>query len=243
MGNEKKGDIIEEMENILGMGEDEQATPAKAEVEEVKKEETPKTATTTTVITPEQITINKDITKLDVQIEALEKVTVDASAFYDNLETELTEEEQALEFSDKSAYMKTVAAKAKEYETKNSKSGEIQELKEKKQELERVYERQSAIVEVSSKYPDYDHAKVLAFYNNDLSKAQQDKIVTASKSYTDVFENTYKQYLTLNPTNVESSNNPNIPNVNNVRKQNVDSKDIDNGLTTHDQQLQDALGL
>jgi hypothetical protein len=241
MGDEKKGDVIEELEDILGLSEN--ATPETIVDEEEEPATVEVSKTTTTLVTPEQNTINKDIARLDIQIEELEKATVDSSAFYDNLETELSEDEQALEFSDKSAYMKVVASKAKEYESKNSKSSEIEQLKEQKEELSKVYERQSAIVEVTAKYPDYDHAKVLNFYENELSKSEQDKIITASKSYGDVFENTFKKYLTLNPTNIQKIDKPNIPSINNVRKQNVDNADIDNGLTSHNEQLQSALGL
>lgn len=246
MGNEKKDEVVDFMEAALGL-KDEAVTPAVTQtVEEVvaPETETPTPQTpSTTLVTQEQISINKELTKLDVQIEALEASVVDVNAFYENLETELSEEEQSLEFSDKSAYMKLVSKKAKEYEVTHSKQSEIAALNSQKQELERVYERQSAITEVTAKYPDYNHEKVLAFYMQELSSNEQNAIISASKSYADVYENAYKKYIITNPSNIHTKIVPNIPNINNVRKQNVNNGSIENGLTSHDEQLRQALGL
>lgn len=246
MGIENKEGIVDFMEEALGLKDDAVVEDTVTETPDVELPavETPTTqAPTTTLVTQEQITINKDIAKLDVQIEALEASVVDVSAFYDNLETELSETEQSLEFSDKSAYMKLVSQKAKEYETKHSKQNEINTLIEQKKELELVYERQSAITEVTTKYPDYNHEKVLSFYMNELSKSEQDKITQSSKTYQDVYENTYKKYIATNPSGIHTTPAPNIPNINNVRKQTVNNGSIDNGLTSHDDQLKQALGL
>lgn len=245
MGKQKEEVAVDFMEEALGLVDD---GVAGEETSEVASEVTPEStleqqAPTTTLVTQEQITLNKEIAKLDVQIEALSGSTVNVEAFYDNLETHLSEEEQALEFSDKSAYMKLVSKKAKEYEATQSKQGEINKLLEQKKELELVYERQSAIVEVTAKYPQYDHEKVLNFFLNDLSKSEQDKITQASKSYADVYENTYKKYVAQNPANIHSTPTPNIPNVNNVRKQSVNNSTLDNGFSSHDEQLKQALGL
>lgn len=251
MGIENEEGVVGFMEEALGLKDDGVATketsPTPA-VEDTTIEApvvtTPATQTpTTTLVTQEQITINKDIAKLDVQIEALEASVVDVSAFYDNLETELSETEQSLEFSDKSAYMKLVSQKAKEYEVKHSKQNEINTLIEQKKELELVYERQSAITDVTTKYPDYNHEKVLNFYMKKLSADEQDAIISASKSYADVYENTYKKYIATNQSSIHTTPAPNIPNVNSVRKQTVNNGSIDNGLTSHDEQLKQALGL
>lgn len=243
MGKETKEDVVDFMEEALGLDEN---ALTKKEIENVIEEVVPTSeiqAPTTTLVTQEQITLNKEIAKLDVQIEALSGSTVDAEEFYDNLETHLSEEEQALEFSDKSAYMKLVSKKAKEYEAAQSKQGEINNLLEQKKELELVYERQSAIVEVTAKYPHYDHEKVLNFFMKKLSADEQDEITQASKSYADVYEHTYKKYVAANPTNIHTQKTPNIPNVSNVRKQSVNNSTIDNGFTSHDAQLKQALGL
>ncbi|MDT8337576.1 MAG: hypothetical protein RQ763_00110 [Sulfurimonas sp.] len=252
MGKEHKEDVADFMEDALGLKDETietEETPTKevasSDPSEQKEEQKVPEATpsTATLVTQEQIGINKEIAKIDLQIEALESTVVDATAFYDNLENELSEEEQGLEFSDKSAYMKLVSKKAKEYEEKHSKKEDVQNLKSQKKELELVYERQGAITDVTAKYPDYNHEKVLNFYMNELSKSEQDKIVQASKSYQDVYENAYKKYIVTNPSNIHTTTVPNIPNVNNVRKQTVNNSSIDNGLTSHDDQLKQALGL
>lgn len=246
MGKEIKEEVVDFMEEALGLSDDvviEEETVAGAEEETAIETTLEPQAPTTTLVTQEQITLNKEIAKLDVQIEALSGSTVNVEEFYDNLETHLSEEEQALEFSDKSAYMKLVSKKAKEYEAAQSKQGEINKLLEQKKELELVYDRQSAIMEVTAKYPQYDHEKVLNFFMNELSRSEQDKITQASKSYADVYENTYKKYIATSPTNIHTQKAPNIPNVSNIRKQSVNNSTIDNGFTSHDAQLKQALGL
>jgi len=246
---------IEELEESFGLGNTSTEVPIKkeepatevpaTEKEPVKAEETSKeetTALTATLVTTEQIQINKDITKLDIQIEALEKQTVDLSAFYNNLEDNLTEEEQRLEFSDKSAYMKLVNTKAKEYETNNTNAEALTKLQAQKQELVSMYDIQSAVLEVSKKYPDYNHEKIFNYFKNDLSKTEQDKIMEASDSYTTVYENTYKSFMNLNPANIVTTPAPNIPNINNSRKEAVNDKSISDGLSSHDEKLNKALG-
>ena len=257
MGNEKKEDAVEQLEDILGFGssgenkdEPKGKEPKADENKDEPKGEEPKAdekkeepATKTTVVTDEQISISQDIAKIDVKIEELEKVTVDTSEFYSNLETHLSEEEQALEFDDKPAYMKLINTKVKEFEDKNSKADEIQTLKDEKKDKELVYERQSAIVEVSAKYPDYDHEKILEYFTNDLSKAEQKKIFDSSSSYTDVYEKAYKKHLESNPANIQSESAPNIPDVSKSRKEPASAGDTDDGLMDEDTQLQEALGL
>lgn len=255
MGNEKKEEVVEELESILGIGEEgengtppadgEEADPATEPKADDEKPEDTKTepATKTTAVTDEQITISQDIAKIDVKIEELEKATVDTAEFYNNLDTHLSEAEQALEFDDKPAYMKLVNQKVKEFETKNSKAEEIKTLQDEKKEKQLVYDRQSAIVEVSAKYPDYDHAKILDFFTNDLSKAEQKKIFDASGSYADVYEKAYQKHLEVNPSNIPSEPAPNIPDVSKSRKEPASSKDTDDGLMDEDTQLKEALGL
>lgn len=211
--------------------------------ESEKKEETPKAPVTkTTAVTDEQLSINEEITKIDVEIELLEKETVDVSTFYAKLDEHMSEDEQALEFSDKAAYMRLVNDKLKEFEGANSKSEKIQTLKGKKKEKELVYERQSAIVTVSAKYPEYDHSKISDYFTNDLSKVEQEKIIDSSKSYADVFEQAYKKYLEINPTNIEKSKSPNIPDVNNIRKETPNNTDITESIQSDDEKLQQAIG-
>ncbi|MDQ7044722.1 MAG: hypothetical protein Q9M40_07085 [Sulfurimonas sp.] len=245
MGKEIKEDVVAEMEDVLGITDE--APVVKEEATEViepkeTKEETPP-VTPTTSLTDEQLTLNQDMTKLDIEIDTLEKETVDTTSFYDNLETELSEDEQALEFSDKSAYMKLVNTKANEYETKNSKATEIETLKEKKQEMTLEFDRQSAIVEVSAKYPDYKHEDILNYFTQELSQVQQQEIHKDATSYADIYERTYKAFKGATLTDVKNEPAPTIPNVNKIRKNTVKSEDVDNGLQSEDELLQSALGL
>jgi len=250
MGNEKKEGVVEQLEDMLGLGKEtpvdtkEEKPSSTPPADDKKEENVTATATpNTTVVTDEQVLITKDIAKIDLQIESLEAKSVDVDKFYDNIDEHLTEEEQALEHSDRPAYMKLINTKVQEYETQNSSADEILKLKDEKKEKESIYERQSAITEVIAKYPSYNHEDVLAFFENDLSKAQQQKIYDDSKSYADVYENAYNKFLQSNPANIETQTPPNIPNVNNSRKQPLKNNDIEESLQSEDDKIQEALGL
>lgn len=248
-------EFVDEIEDILGLNEEKNKSEEQEESKEETKVETKdeakeevkeeaKQESKNITLTPEQVEVNKEITKIDMEIEALEKASsVDTDGFYAELDTHLSDEEQQLEFDDKSAYLKLVAKKEKEYIQSHSKEEELQTKKSEKAELEKVYERQASIVEVSKKYPDYNHATVLDFFENKLNKEEQGKIFAGAKSYADVYENTYKKYIEANPTNIHQENNPNIPNINKARKQNVSTNELDDGLKSDDDLLQEALGL
>jgi len=252
MGNEKQEEVVDKLEDMLGLNEEiekkeelqteDEVSENKSDAEtEAKEETTPKTSTQ--VVTPEQINIQKDIAKIDVKLEELAKSTVNMDDFYANIENELSEKEQQLEFEDKSAYMKLVNEKAREYEQKHSNTEELEALAKEKEDLEAVYDRQEAVVSVSAKYPEYNHEEMIKYFNEDLSKSQQEKIFSASKSYADVYENTYKQYIEANPANIKDVKAPDIPNVNNVRKQTATNNDTDDSLMSEDERLKEALGL
>lgn len=255
MGNEKHEEVVEKLEDMLGLGEEKKEETAKEtsktsetpkeekkeEKKEDKKEEEQKPQTQ--VVTSEQITIQKDIAKIETKIDELQKSEVDMNEFYANIEKELSEKEQQLEYDDKPAYMKLLNEKANEYKEKNSSSKELEELTQEKEELESIYERQNAIVAVSAKHPDYNHDKMLEYFNEDLSKSEQAKIFNASQNYEDVYENTYKRYLEANPAKVKDVPAPNIPNVNNTRKQSPSNSDTDGDMMSEDERLQKALGL
>lgn len=245
MGKALKEDIAESMLDALDI-HDEEAIDAKDEavdetslIEDNKSEENEALK----LLSQSQNDVEKEIIRIDMQIEALSGATVDMEKFYDTIEEHLTAEEQDLEFSDKSAYMKVLHKKAQEFEKSNSKEKEVQELKDQKKELEGMKSRQSAIIEVSKKYPDYNHESLMEFFNNDLSKKDQDAILSASSSYEEVYENTYKKYREAFPKNIKTTPPPNIPNINNTRKTDVKSDDVDNGFTSNDEKLQAALGL
>lgn len=197
----------------------------------------------TTVLTQEQIQINKEITKREVEIETLKSASVDLDSFYENIENELSEEEAALEFSDKPAYMKLVNERANAYVEKNSNSEEIKKLEEQNADAQIAFDTQSAITAVTSKYPEYDHEKIASFFSEDLTQNEQKKITSASTSFADVYEKTYLEYIAKNPQNIATTPAPNIPDVNSARKQPTQTKDIDDGLKSEDEQLQEALGL
>ena len=255
MGKEMKEDIVEQMQNTLGLEDEE--TQDENIVEEIDpesgeddaKESDPKVEdqkednAQADAIAKEKQSVDKEIIKLDVKIEELSSASVDMEEFYQNLETHLSDEEQELEFSDKPAYMKLIAQKAREYESSNSNQEKLNELIAQKEELERTQERQSAILEVSQKFPDYNHEEILTYFNDKLSKEEQQKIYDASSSYSDVYENTYKKYRESNPANITSKKAPDIPNVNNVRRTTANNADVDDGFTSSDEKLQAALGL
>lgn len=245
MGEEEE-EVVEQLEDMLGLNEEIEGKEApqtanEKKSDEKKEEETQKTATQ--VVTPEQITIQKDIAKIDMQLEELGKSTVNMDDFYANIENELSEEEQQLEFDDKSAYMKLVNEKAREYEQKHSNSEAVETLTKEKEDLESIYEKQEAIVAVSAKHPEYNHEEMVKYFNEELSKSQQDKIFSASNSYEDVYENTYKQYIEANPANIKDVKVPTIPNLNNASKQPPKNTDTDDNLMGEDERLKEALGL
>ncbi len=242
--------VVEALENSLGINDPEQNISKEEEIEgastaeEKKTEETTEQSPHATVITTEeQNDTLKDILKIDIEIKKLEAQTVDISTFYDNLEAELTEQEQELEFSDKTAYMKLVSQKAKEYEVKHSPTAAIAQLKASKEELVSIRDRQVAILATATKYPDFNYEKVFEFFDKKLTKEQQDAIYESSKSYSDVYEKAYVEYAKSNKTNIHQENPPKLPNVNNVRKQPIDNHTIEDGLSTDEQRLQDALGI
>lgn len=240
---------IEELEGLLGLDDEIVGDENKEKPNEAKGEDensTPPVVNTppaTIITTEDQNNIVKDILKIDIQIEALENQEVDISDFYNNLEEELSEEEQQLEFTDKSAYMKAVAKKAKEFEDKKSPSAAIEELKATKKELTATHERQAALSSVIAKYPDFSYDSVFEFFDKKLTKEQQEAIYNESTSFTDVYEKAYLSYAKSNKSNIQQQEAPMIPDVNNVRRQFVDDKTIDDGLTSEEQRLKDALGL
>jgi len=246
MGNTDNGAIVNELEDILGLREDDDATDDVVEDSDDNADDEESVVVApvnTAALNDEQIAIHKEIGKIDAQIETLKSQSVDVGAFYDNLDQHLSEAEQALEFENKSAYMKLVSEKAKAYEDEKSSASAIAELESKKTQMEAVYARNVAIASVSVKYPAYDHEKMIDFFENKISKEQQSSIFDASESYADVYENTYKLFAQSNKTGIKSESVPPLPNVNNSRRQTVNNQSIDDGLSSEDDKLKLALGL
>jgi hypothetical protein len=240
MGKEIDEDVVNSLEAMLGLDED-----IIEEAIEEKEEDpvAPEPVKPATDFAADQNEITKDIIKLDIQIEELKNSHVDTTHFYDNLDTHLSEDEQSLEFENKSAYMKIVAVKLKEYEAKHSNHVKLEELETQKMQLENVHARSTAIMGISSKYPDFNYEAVQAFFDNKLNKDQQAEIYGKSQSYQDVYENAYKMFIEANPSNVKQQKAPNIPNLNNVRKQTTTNKAIDDGMVSDDEKLRNALGI
>lgn len=249
MGTDQKDTtLVDQIEDIVGLAESTE-TPASASQEEgTTTPQTPAAATTTEAdaasaqqATEQSNALTKEILKIDLEIETLTKQSVDVSDFYNKLEDELSEEEQQLEFTDKPAYMKLVNEKARAYEAKHSPAATIAELEAKKEDLLGVQERQSALQSVQSKYPSVDVDKVFDFFTNKLNKEQQDEINT-STSYAEVYEKTFKKYLESNNINIKQENATNIPDLSNLRKQDLDTQYIEDGLSSEEEKLHAALG-
>lgn len=241
--------IADQLESIVGLNEPAKEDTPTSEEEQATVQTTPPATTTpeTSASSVQQATdqnnaLTKEILKIDLEIESLSTKTVDVVDFYSKLEDELSEEEQQLEFTDKSAYLKLVNEKAKAYEAKHSPAATIAELQAQKEELIGVQERRSALMSVSAKYPNCDVDKVFEFFTNKLNKEQQDEINTAS-SYAEVYEKTFQKYLASNNINIQQQEAPNIPDVNDVRKQPFDTQHIENGLSSDEEKLHEALGI
>lgn len=240
MGKEHKEDLVNELETMLGLTDDIDNVIPSDVIEEKIPDVIP---SVDTALLNDQNEITKNILKIDLQIEALGAGAVDMEPFYSDLEVHLNEDEQALEFENKPAYMKLIAQKAKEYETKNSNTTAIATLQEQKAELESVHARSTAIMAVSTKYPDFNYEAVHTFFENKLNKEQQAEVYEKSTSYADVYENAYKLFIETNPSNIQTQKSPNIPNLNNVRKQNITDNVVADGFDSDDQKLRAALGL
>jgi hypothetical protein len=252
MGKEQGNNpIVDHLDSIVGLGEGAEVETSGTEQEEQPEQTTPPATTTPSesdTSTAQQSTeqnnaLTKEILKIDLEIESLQKQTVDVGDFYTKIEDELSEEEQQLEFSDKPAYLKIVNEKAKAYEAKHSPAATIAELESKKEELIGVQERRSALMSVASKYPNLDVDKVFEFFTNKLNKEQQDEIHTSSSSYADVYEKTFQKYLESNNINIQQQNPPKIPDVNDVRRQILDTATIEDAMSSEEEKLHKALGI
>lgn len=253
MGKDQgNNEIVDQIEEMMGLNTSSEEGTTSTE-EENQTEQTPpattantteaETSTTAQYSVDQNNAITKEILKIDLEIESLSQQTVDVGDFYSKIEEELSEEEQQLEFSDKPAYLKLINEKAKAYEEKHSPTATIAELESKKAELIGVQERRSALMSVSSKYPTIDVDKVFEFFTNKLNKEQQDEIHASSSSYADVYEKTFQKYLESNNINISQQNPPSIPDVNDVRRQTLDTAHIDDAMSSEEEKLHEALGI
>jgi len=243
MEDKKNEDIVSSMETMLGIEVDENKGTGPSNQDDNNTPDVGNKTPELETFVVDQNEIIKDIARLDIKIEELKNSHVDEEDFYHHIDDYLTEDEQELEFDNKPAYMKIVGKKLKEYELKHSNANELQDLENKKAELENVHARSVAIMEVSHKYPDFNYEKIQSFFDNKLNKEQQSKIYEQSKSYYDVYVNAYKMFIDENTSQIKNQKVPNIPNLNNVRKQVIPNKVINDGLVSDDQKLRDALGI
>lgn len=251
MGKEQEEtQIADQLENIVGLNESSEASDHTSQEEQSETKTTPPVATTTevTVSTTQQATdqnnaLTKEILKIDLEIESLSTKIVDVVDFYSKIEDELSEEEQQLEFDNKPAYLKLINEKAKAYESKHSNDTTIAELQAKKEDLLGVQERRNALMSVTAKYPSCDVDKVFEFFTNKLNKEQQDEINTSSNSYAEVYEKTFQKYLESNNINIQQQKAPSIPDINSARRQTLDAGHIEDGLSSEEQKLHEALGI
>ena len=251
MSKEQK-DRQEDLDDILGLNEDDTSSNEDENIEDVSTDDTKDTTetkkTTETkdeniTLTPAQVEISNEITKIDVKLEELKAHEVSEDEFYKTLDDNLSEEEARLQFNDKTAYYKLVNKKLNEYIDSNSKKDEIKELEDSKSYLQEQNEIQASVNQVAQKYPDYDHKAMIEFFKNELPKKAQDEIFASSTTFSDVYEATYKKFKEINPTTIKSEQTPNIPNVNNSRRQDVNPNKLKDGFKSEDEELQEALGL
>lgn len=215
---------------------------SQAEKEKDQKSNTKDTNTVT--LTQEQVEINKEITKIDTELEKLEKDnTVDTNDFYDNLDDHLSEDEKQLEFDDKGAYLKLVDQKKEEYIKTHSNDEKISQLKEQREEYSKSFKIQEGIVAVTAKHPDFDFEKATEYFTRKLNEEQREEIFANASSYEDVYESVHQLMTGNKSKDVDSQPAPNIPNVNNTRKTTVTKDTIDDGLKTEEEELKEALGL
>jgi hypothetical protein len=244
--NESKDNNEESKDNNTSSSEENFTGENKEENVEKKEESTTETKDTnnTVTLTTEQVKINSEMAKVDKEIEDLEKDnSVDTDKFYDTLNEILTDEEQQLEHDNKSDYLKLIEKKKQEYIDSNSKDTQIATKKEEKENLQNIYDRQAGMVIVTAKYPDFDFKKTMDYFENKLNKEQQKKVFDGAKSYADVYENTYKIMAGDKEPVIKSKEVPQIPDVNNTRKEPVSNEVVKDGYKNYDEELQAALGL
>ncbi len=231
-------EIEEQIEDVLGLNE------SKEEVKEEVKKEEPATQNENITLTPDQVEIHSEITKLDVAIEKLKDSSeVDMDKFYDGLEDSLSESEIALEVDDRPAYLKLVSKREKEYIKANSNDEKLKELEEKKSGLVEMNSKQEGILEVTSEFPDYDHEKMITFFEDELTKKEQKEIFKDCVSFGDVYKNTYKKFVEVNPKEIKKDSDKPLPNLNNTRRQSATNSEVEDGISSEEDDMRDALGL
>jgi len=239
-------EIVDSLEDMLGISSNENEDTSTTEDKDTSTTEDKDTSTTedkdtSTTETNNQIDINKEVAKIEIKLEELQNNnSVELDDFYDNLDEYLSDEEQELEFENKKEYIKLLREKEDEYIKSNSKDSEIETLQNQKKEYENQLLKDEAISQTVSKYPDFNYDKAMKFFEDKLSKSEQNDIFSKSKSYADVYENTYKK---MGGKTVSSKKAPNIPDVNNTRKDSANNQDVNDAMSDEEREFKEALGL
>lgn len=195
-------------------------------------------------VTPVQQDIIKELAKIDIELEALEKVTIDEDEFYEKLDELLTDEEKYMQENEPKEYLKLIDSKKKEYLKNNSNDDKRNILLEQKKDLELKNAIEVGVVEVTAIYKDYKHLDMQSFFNNKLTKEEQKEILNSSKTTTDVFKKTYEQYLSKNGKSLEIKNNPlpNTPDLSKVTKQSIKPTQI-SAIDSEEEKYKKGLGV
>lgn len=196
------------------------------------------------VVTPAQQDIMKELAKIDIELEGLEKVTIDEDAFYDQLDDSLTDEEKYLQEEKPKEYLKLIDKKKKEFLKNNLNEDKKNILLEQKKDLELKNAIEVGITEVTAVYKNYNHEEMNKFYYNKLTKEEQQEILKDSASTTEVFKKTYEKYLHKNGKSAEIKNTPapNTPDLSKVIKQTVKPNQIDD-IDSDEEKYKRGLGV
>ena len=196
------------------------------------------------IVTPVQQDIIKELAKIDIELEALEKVTIDEDEFYEKLDELLTDEEKYMQENEPKEYLKLIDSKKKEYLKNNSNDDKKNILLEQKRDLELKNAIEVGVTEVTAIYKDYKHLDMQSFFNNKLTKEEQKEILNSSKTTTDVFKRTYEQYLSKNGKSLEIKNNPlpNTPDLSTVTKQSIKPTQI-SAIDSEEEKYKKGLGV
>ena len=233
-------EVAKEVEAFDGLEQELKENPS-SEQQEQKEDNS---QTKNLVVTPAQQDIMKELAKIDIELEGLEKVTIDEDAFYDQLDESLTDEEKYLQEEKPKEFLKLIDKKKKEFLKNNSNEDKKNILLEQKKDLELKNAIEVGITEVTAIYKDYNNAEMQSYFNNKLTKEEQKEIMNSSQSTTDVFKKTYESYLNKNGKSAEIKNNPapNTPDLSKVIKQTVKPNQIDN-IDSDEEKYKRGLGV
>lgn len=197
-----------------------------------------------TFITETQQTLIKDISKVDIELEALEKETVNEDDFYDKLDDLLTDDEKYLQEDNPKAYLKLINQKKDAYIKEHSNESKKQELLEQKKDLELKYKIEDGIIEVTKVYKEYNHEEMFTFFKRKLSQDERDDILSKSNTMGEVFIKTYESYLEKNgkTKEIKTTPAPKTPNLKDVTKQPIKETQI-KLIDSEDEKYKKALGV